>query len=185
MTEGFIHPPWYNVDEFHDNYIKPLWQIEQLAYWSSRRKILLMETGCVDEDIYPSLTRKLMLYCLSAFLLGANSTAYFGWGNTGKTSRGYFPEMDTKIGNPISRSYQVNSDVYGRIFDCAKVFMNLSDTNTYKVTANKTIYTLFPRSGVVASIPSIPLWKLLLYMLLFVSTGLLGAKILTKPRGSQ
>lgn len=159
FDDNFIHaswtapdywPPWWTIDNY-------LARVNLLASISSRGKYYLALDGATlpasptEEDLRK--THETMLFCLCSYLLGVNgSNAAFGWLNiyARDGSKGYYPEMDTNVGNPRGAYYQVNPDVYGRDFDHAKVFVNFGDAATYEVTVDDTTYSLSPHSGVIA-----------------------------------
>jgi hypothetical protein len=96
---------------------------------------------------------KLMLYCLSCFLLGYSGEANFGFQSlhydyTGQNC--YWDEMDSPIGNPKGPKYQVTGNLYARDFDSARVFVNIGSSGSYNITYAGKNYTLGPYSGLIA-----------------------------------
>lgn len=95
-----------------------------------------------------------LTFSLASYLIGETPKTY--WGYTSSTyfpndpNWSYPPEMDLDIGNPRGAYYQVESKLYSRDFDHAKVFVNFSGTETYTVTIDEEPYMLPPHSGVIA-----------------------------------
>jgi hypothetical protein len=144
MMEGFVHPSWYGVDSFRQN---PLSDIDALAKLSNTGKYILAHSGAMIPD-NPTQTdldkaHKIMLYCLSAYLLGVNGLkASFGWNgfNSGDGSHGYCPEFDAPLGFPVNQYYSVGS-VYARDFRKGMVLVNPT-TSPYTVDLDSEYKTL-------------------------------------------
>lgn len=158
LQEGWIHYPWFDIKFPNKN--ESLDQIDNLASLSSEGKTYLAHSGYkLPEDPTTEQIKaahKTMYYSLCCFLLGTSGpNASFGWLmyhiTNGKmdNSRGYYPEMDIEIGEPRGKYYEVNSDVYGRDFDNAKVFVNFSNETSYQIQVGEANYTLPARTGVI------------------------------------
>lgn len=157
MAEGFVHKWDWELTDFQESWFPPLRYINEMITESSTGKIFFVENSAqvpVNPDSATlALIDQNVKYCYVATLLGMNGPncyfCYLGWfGNDG--ARGYYPIMDTNVGNPKGTYYQVHPEAYGRDFDHAKVFINFSSTQTYEVTVNEVVYTLPPHSGIIA-----------------------------------
>ena len=123
----------------------PIDDINDLAEISATDKYYLASPHTIPED-----TEKNFLYAFCCSLLGVNGpNAYFSWINIYAESQGHYPQMDLDFGNPIGPYYPVEEALYGRDFDHAKVFVNLSETETYTVEVEGEVYALEPKSGVI------------------------------------
>ena len=123
----------------------PLDDINDLTEISATGKYYLASPYALPED-----TGKNFLYAFCCFLLGVKgSNAYFSWKNIYAKSQGYYPQMDFDFGSPVGPYYLVEGVLYGRDFDHAKVFVNLSEMETYTVEVEGESYTLEPKSGVI------------------------------------
>jgi len=90
------------------------------------------------------------LWAFCVFLISSGSKSFFAWQFYGTSVyQGYHPIMDTDVGNPRGAYYTINSDVLGRDFDHAKVFVNFSSTNSYTVTVDETEHSLPAHSGLI------------------------------------
>jgi hypothetical protein len=158
MIEGFVH----NADattkgglyEYRDDALTWIGFLETL---SRSGKIIMVKSDYIPvqnptaADIEQA--HKLMLYCLSCFLLGYSGKANFGFQSlhydyTGQ--QGYWEEMNASIGNPNGPKYQVTGNLYARDFDSARVFVNVGSSGSYNITYAGKNYTLGPYSGLIA-----------------------------------
>jgi hypothetical protein len=153
MLEGFMHGAWSGLYDYPDD---PINWISGLEGLSASGKIVMAQSGAnIPQNPSASdveQTHKVMLYCLSGFLLGYSGNANFGFQFLGADytgHRSYWEEMDAPIGNPKGRYYQVEGSLYARDFDSGKAFLNIDDYSSYTVTVEGKSYTLEPRSGLI------------------------------------
>ena len=163
MAEGFAHPGWWSLDEFHDEYY---WKgnVESLKSISQRGKYYLTHSGTIisenptEGDL--EKVHDMMMYCFASYLLGVNGEkATFGFNNiySEDGSRGYYPEFDISLGSPVNNYYMIDS-VYTRDFTDGKVLVNpttsiytVSLGNEYKTVDGQTVsnVTLDTHSGLI------------------------------------
>jgi hypothetical protein len=153
MLEGFMHGAWSGLYDYPDD---PFSWISPLEVLSATGKIVMAHSGAnIPQNPSASeveQTHKVMLYCLSGFLLGYSGNANFGFQflDTDYTGhRCYWDEMDYPVGNPIGSRYNVQGDLWARDFTNGKVFLNIGDVNTYTVNVAGTAYSVAPRSGLI------------------------------------
>ncbi len=153
MIEGFVHAEWKGQNDYLRDTIQDIGSLEKL---SVSGKIVMAHSGTAIPQ-NPSTsdveqTHRVMLYCLSSFLLGYGGKANFGFQNlytdyTGHKS--YWDEMNAPIGFPTSAKYNIQEDLWARDFENGKVFLNVGDVSTFTVNVGGTAYSLAPRSGLI------------------------------------
>jgi hypothetical protein len=154
MDEGFAHASWQDFSQF-DSRIPQI--LDNIARDSATGKIV----WCFSDAVIPSNPNATVLsqvnatvkYCYAAFLLALNgSQACLSfdswWSNDG--SNGYYPIMDTNIGQATG-AYYASQNVYMRNFTGGKVLLNPSG-NSYNVNLGRNYQLL---NGTV--VPSIVL----------------------------
>lgn len=153
MIEGFVHASWEGLYDYSQD---PIYDIGILERLSASGKIVMANSGAnIPENPSTSdieQTHKVMLYCLSGFLLGHSGNANFGFQclHTDYTGdRGYWEEMDAPIGVPTGAKYNIQGDLWTRDFTNGKVFLNVGDANTYTVNVAGINYSVAPRSGLI------------------------------------
>jgi len=160
MIEGFMHG---STEGLYDYRRDPIWSIGVLERLSALGKIVMVysDTNVPQNPSASDVeqTHKVMLYCLSGFLLGYSGNANFGFGCLHKDyigRRGYWEEMDAPIGVPTGAKYNIQGDLWARDFTYGKVFLNIGDVNTYPVSVAGTSYTVPPRSGLIVTLAPTP-----------------------------
>jgi len=147
MEENFVHPSWWDLDEFHDDDINWKGRVESLKSISQSGKYYLAQSGTIipenptESDLQG--VHNMMLYCFASYLLGVNGEkATFGFNNihSRDASRGYYPEFDVSLGSPINDYYLFDS-VYSRDFINGKVLVNPT-TSSYNVLLDQDYKTL-------------------------------------------
>jgi len=148
MDEGFVHPPWYNLDEFDDAYINWKGQVDSLKNISQSGKYYLAHSGTlIPENATEADLDKvhdMMIYCFASYLLGTSGEkATFGFNNIWSEdgSRGYYTEFDVSLGSPVNEYYSIGS-VYARDFAKGKVLVNPT-TSSYTVNLDSEYETLY------------------------------------------
>jgi len=160
IWEGFLHAPWDELDDPGYNEDEALGQIHDLAeltgqgyYYCAVSNAKISDNPTSDEI---EQAHELMQYCFCGFLLGVNGpNAVFGWGeiDANDNSKGYYPEMDTEIGNPKTDYYHVEGSLYGRDFENASIFVNFSDDNkSYSITIEGVEYSIKAKTGIIVFI---------------------------------
>jgi hypothetical protein len=146
MEEEFVHPNWYALDEFHDEYINWKGKVESLKNISQRGKYYIAQSGTkIPENSTQSdldKVRDMMIYCLSSYLLGVSGgNATFGFSNNYNIDDYvYYPEFDVSLGSPVNEYYLIGS-VYARDFADGKVLVNPT-TSIYTVDLDSEYKTL-------------------------------------------
>jgi len=116
--------------------------------------IIAVNSGCKDANAHPVEAKKWMLFtyaCFSFAVVDLNK-AYYSWQfYNSDSSHGYYPEMDTNLGQPMGDYYHVSgtAQVYARQFANYYVAANLNLLGTGDVTftINGASYTLSPRTA--------------------------------------
>ena len=129
MEEEFVHPHWYALDEYHDDYINWGRKVESLKNISQRGKYYIAQSGTIipenptESDL--DKVRDMTIYCLSSYLLGVSGgNATFGFSNNYSIDGYvYYPEFDVSLGSPVNEYYLIGS-VYARDFADGKVLVN-------------------------------------------------------------
>ena len=154
MIEGFMHPQWNGLYDYSWN--NPISDIGILETLSASGKLVMAQSGAnIPQNPSASdieQTHKVMLYCLSGFLMGYSGKANFGFqflhsDYTGQ--RSYWEEMDAPIGTPVGAKYNIQGSLWARDFTNGKAYINISDNTSYTVSVEGTNYTIPPRSGLI------------------------------------
>lgn len=147
MEEEFVHPSWYNLDEFYDNYINWRGKVESLKNISQRGKYYIARSGTIipenPTEVDFERVHDMMIYCFASYLLGVNGEkAAFGFNKIDSKdgSRGYYSEFDVPLGSPIN-DYYLLASVYLRDFENGKVLVNPT-TSFYTVDLDSEYKTL-------------------------------------------
>ena len=147
MNEGFAHPSWWSLDEFHDEWYDWKGKVESLKDISQRGKYYLAHSGTIipenptEADL--DKVHNMMIYCFASYLLGVNGEkATFGFNTISSKdgSRGYYSEFDVSLGSPVNEYYLIGS-VYARDFAYGKVLVNPT-TSLYTVYLDSEYKTL-------------------------------------------
>lgn len=148
LEELFMHPGWWGIDEWHDDWLGPkgpLTKVEELQSISERGKWYIAHSGTILAD--PPRNHAVMFYCFGAYLLGANGPkATFGWMNWDCGELDYMSDWGVNIGNPIGK-YYLKDKLYMRDYEHAKIVVNLDAANTYSTVIDGVTYTLGPHSA--------------------------------------
>jgi len=168
MEENFVHPSWWDLDEFHDDPINWKGRVESLKSISQSGKYFLAQGGTIipenptESDLQE--VHNMMLYCFASYLLGVNGEkATFGFNNiySEDGSRGYYTEFDVSLGSPVNEYYSIDSvidSVYARDFTDGKVLVNPTQSihtvdldGQYKTIDDQRVsnVTLAPHSGII------------------------------------
>ena len=164
MEEEFVHPSWYALDEFHDEYINWRDKVESLKNISQRGKYYLAHSGTRIPDnpteVELSKVHDIMIYCFASYLLGVNgekATVGFNDIYSQDGAFGYYPVYDVSLGSPIN-DYYLLASVYSRDFEKGKVLVNPTTSsytinlgNEYKTLDDQTVssVTLDAHSGII------------------------------------
>jgi len=147
MQEGFAHPSWWSLDEFHDEWYDWKGKVESLRNISQEGKYYLAHSGTVvpenptEADL--DKVHDVMMYCFASYLLGTSGEkASFGFNNVYSKdgSRGYYSEFDVSLGSPVNEYYLIGS-VYARDFAEGKVLVNPT-SSSYIVDLDSEYRTL-------------------------------------------
>ena len=149
-----MHPHWNGLYDYSWN--NPISDIGILETLSASGKLVMAQSGAnIPQNPSASdieQTHKVMLYCLSGFLMGYSGKANFGFqflhsDYTGQ--RSYWEEMDAPIGTPVGAKYNIQGSLWARDFTNGKAYINISDNTSYTVSVEGTNYTIPPRSGLI------------------------------------
>lgn len=162
MEEEFVHPSWYAIDEFHDDYINWEQKVDALASITQSGKYYLAQSGTLTTSTTTEQIHDMMIYCYASYLLGANGEkSSFGFNDfySGDGSNGYYSEFETNLGSALNSYYAINS-LYTRDFVGGKVIVNPTAT-TCTINLEKYYVTLLgeevksiellPHSGIILS----------------------------------
>lgn len=130
MEEEFVHPDWYPIDAFYDDYINWKQKVDALASISESGKYYLAQSGTSTTSATTEQIHNMMVYCYASYLLGANGEkSYFGFNGfySGDGSFGYYDEFSIQLGLPLGQYYDQGS-VYTRDFTEGKVIVNPTTT---------------------------------------------------------
>ncbi len=146
MLEGFVHCDWEACNtQGTRNAALILAQINNMAINSAAGKIVWGASGTLVPSDSNDMAR-MVKYCYAGFLLGQNGDGaiwqFNGW-HSSDGSHGYYPIMDTPIGNPTNSYYQ-SQNVYMRDYTNGKAIFNPSG-NTYTINLGGTYKTLDDR----------------------------------------
>lgn len=155
--EGFIHSRShaYNQNGYGtDGWSYGLLAIDLLHEQAELGHVIAVNSGCKDANLHPVEAKQWMMFTYACFSFAVEDVtkAYYSWQffNTDAT-HGYYPEMDTNLGQPIGDYFHVSGTtrVYAREFTNYYVAANLDLLGTEDVTF--TMYgasqTLSPRTA--------------------------------------
>jgi hypothetical protein len=126
--EGFAHATW----ETPDQHSFGTFMLDFISQASATGKIVWPLAGtAIPSGTSTAAVAKVVKFCYAAYLLALNGPQmHWGFNNWGSPdgSRGYYPILDTDIGQ-VTGAYYSSQNVYMRDFTGGKVLLNPSSSS--------------------------------------------------------